>query len=50
MGRACSAYEKIRNADKIFIGELEGKRPLGKPWRRLEDNIKMNLREIDEPR
>jgi hypothetical protein len=28
------------------MGNLEGKRPLGRPRRRLDDNIKMNLREI----
>ena len=26
---------------------LEGKRPLGRPRRRWEDNIKMDLREVD---
>ena len=29
------------------MGKLEGKRPLGRPRRRWEDNIKMNLREVD---
>jgi hypothetical protein len=28
------------------VGKPEGKRPLGRPRRRLVDNIKMNLREI----
>jgi hypothetical protein len=28
------------------VGKLEGKRPLGSPTRRWEDNIKMDLREI----
>jgi hypothetical protein len=28
------------------VGKAEGKRPLGRPRRRLVDNIKMNLREI----
>jgi hypothetical protein len=32
------------NAYKISLGESEGKRPLGKLGRRLEDNIKMDLR------
>jgi hypothetical protein len=27
------------------VGKLEGKRPLGRPRRRWEDNIKMDLRE-----
>jgi hypothetical protein len=34
------------NAYKIFIRKSEGKRPRRKPRRRLENNIKINLREI----
>jgi hypothetical protein len=34
-----------RNAYRILVGMPEGKRPLGRPRRRL-DNIKMDLREI----
>jgi hypothetical protein len=34
------------NAYRILVGKLEGKRPLGGPRRRWEDNIKMDLREI----
>jgi hypothetical protein len=35
-----------RNAYTILVGKYEWKRPLGKPRRRLEDNIKMEFREI----
>jgi hypothetical protein len=35
-----------RNAYGILVGKSEGKRPLGRPRRRLVDNIKINLREI----
>jgi hypothetical protein len=35
-----------RNAYRILFGEPEGKRPLGRPGRRWEDNIRMDLREI----
>jgi hypothetical protein len=38
--------EEMRNAFKIFVIKLEGKRPLRKPRRRWDDNIRMNLREI----
>jgi hypothetical protein len=31
----------------ILVGKPEGKRPLGRPRRRWEDNIKMDLREIE---
>jgi hypothetical protein len=36
----------MRNLYKIFVGKSEGKRPLGRPRRRWEDNIIMTLREI----
>jgi hypothetical protein len=36
---------KMRNGFKILVGEPEGKRPLGRPRRRWEDNIRMYLRE-----
>jgi hypothetical protein len=31
---------------RVLVGKPEGKRPLGRPRRRWEDNIKMDLREI----
>jgi hypothetical protein len=37
---------KNRNAFRIWLGKPEGKRPLGRPRRKWEDNIKMDLREI----
>jgi hypothetical protein len=36
----------MRNAYRILIGKPEGKRPLGRPRRRWEDNIKMDLRDM----
>jgi hypothetical protein len=35
-----------RNAYRILVGKPEGKRPLGSPRRRWEDNIRMDIREI----
>jgi hypothetical protein len=35
-----------RNAYRILVGKPEGKRPLGRPRRRWEDNIRMDLSEI----
>jgi hypothetical protein len=46
MGRACSRHWEKRNAYRILVGKPEGKRPLGKPKRRWDDNIKRDLREI----
>jgi hypothetical protein len=37
---------EMRNAYNILVGKLEGKRPLGSPKRRWEDNIRMDLSEI----
>ena len=31
---------------KVLVGKLEGKRPLGRPRHRWEDNIKMDLEEV----
>jgi hypothetical protein len=31
---------------KVLVGKPEGKRPLGRPRRRWEDGIRMDLREI----
>jgi hypothetical protein len=38
--------EEVRGAYIILIGRPAGRRPLGRPRRRWEDNIKMDLREI----
>jgi hypothetical protein len=35
-----------RGVCRVLVGRPEGKRPLGRPRRRWEDNIKMDLREI----
>jgi hypothetical protein len=44
-GHVAGMGEK-RNAYRILVGKLEGKRPLGRPRRRWVDNIKMDIREI----
>jgi hypothetical protein len=35
-----------KHAYRILVGKLEGKRPVGRPRRRWEYNIKMDLGEI----
>jgi hypothetical protein len=35
-----------RGVYRVLVGRPEGKRPLGRPRRRWDDNIKMDLREI----
>jgi hypothetical protein len=37
---------EVRGAYNIFVGRPEGRRPLGRPRNRWEDNIKMDLMEI----
>jgi hypothetical protein len=37
---------EVRGAYNILVGRPEGGKPLGRPTRRREDNIEMNLREI----
>jgi hypothetical protein len=39
------AWGRRRGVYRVLVGRLEGKRPLGRPRRRWEDNIKMDLRE-----
>jgi len=35
-----------RGVHRVLLGKPEGKRPLGRPRRRWEDNIKMDLQEV----
>ena len=35
-----------RGVYKVLVGKPEGKRPLGRPRSRWEDNIKMDLQEV----
>jgi hypothetical protein len=35
-----------RGAYGILVGRPEGRRPLGSPTRRWEDNIKMDIQEV----
>jgi hypothetical protein len=38
--------ERERGVYRVFVGKSVGKKPLGRPMRRWEDNIKMGLREL----
>ena len=46
MGRACDTYGGRERCVQGFGGKPEGKRPLGRPRRKWEDNIKMDLQEV----
>ena len=39
-----------RGVHRVLVGKPEGKSPLGRPRRRWEDNIKMDLQEVGEVR
>jgi hypothetical protein len=38
--------EEKSNTYRLFVGKAEGKRPLGRPRHRWEDNIRMDLLEL----
>jgi hypothetical protein len=46
MGRACGAYGGGFRCHRVLVGKPEGKRPLGRPKRRWEDIIKLDLQEV----
>jgi hypothetical protein len=48
MGKECSTNWENRNSCRIFVGKPEGKKQLGRPRYRWDDNIKMELREVRE--
>ena len=46
MSGACDMYGGGRGVHRVLVGKPEGKRPLGRPRHRWEDNIKMDLWEV----
>ena len=46
MRRICSTYEGEEGCYRVLVGKPEGRRPLGRPKRRRNDNIKVDLREV----
>jgi hypothetical protein len=46
MGGACSTMGERSGAYRILVGTPDGRRPLGRPRRRWEDNIKMDLQDV----
>jgi hypothetical protein len=39
-------YGEIRGVYRALVGKTKGRRPLGRPKRRRQDNIKMDLRKV----
>ena len=46
MGGECGPFGEGRGVYRVLVGKPEGKRPLGRPKRRWEDNIRMDLQEV----
>jgi hypothetical protein len=46
MGGACCTIRERRGVYRVLVRKPEGKRPLGRPRCRWEDNIKMDLRKV----
>jgi hypothetical protein len=46
MGGACRTCGGTRGAYRVLVGRPEGKKPLGRPRRRWEDKIKMNIQGV----
>jgi hypothetical protein len=47
MGGPCSTYGERRSIYRVLMGRPEGKRPNGRPRRKWENNIKMDLQEVE---
>ena len=45
MGHVALIWER-RGVYRVLVGKPEGKRPLGRPRRRWEDNIKVDLQAV----
>ena len=43
-----ACMEEGRGVHRVLVAKPEGKRPLGRPRRKWEDNIKMDLQEVGE--
>jgi hypothetical protein len=46
MGEACSSDGEGRGVYRVLVGKPEGKRALGRPRHRWEDNINVDLQEV----
>jgi len=46
MGGACRTYEERRGVYRVLVGKPEGKRPLGRPRRRCEEDIKIEFQVV----
>ena len=47
MCRACGTHGERRGVYRVLVEKPKGKRPLVRPRRRWEDDIKMDLQEVE---
>jgi len=47
MGVTCTGMGERRGVYRVLVGKPEGQRPIGRPRRRWEDNIKVDLQEVE---
>jgi len=47
MGGSCNTHGRDEKYVRTFGPKSERKRPLGRPWRTWENDIRMDLNEID---
>jgi hypothetical protein len=47
MSGTCNTYGKRRGVYRGFLGKPEVQKPVGRPRRRWEDNIKVDLQEVE---
>jgi hypothetical protein len=43
-----ACLEEKRSAFTVFVGKCKGRRPLGRPWYRWEDDMNMDLKEMED--
>jgi hypothetical protein len=46
IGVACSTYGEGSDVYRVLVEKSEGKRPLERPRRRWEDNVRMDVQEV----
>jgi hypothetical protein len=46
VGGTCGKHERGEKIYRVLVRKPEGKKPLGRPRRRWEDGIRMDLRDI----
>jgi hypothetical protein len=46
MGRPCSTYREMRDGYRVLVEKSEGQSPVGRPRRRLEEIIRIDVQDV----